>query len=60
MYVHLTAKGRALKKRLVPLAVDVNHVAVKGLSTADLLITRRVLLALIENLALEEAQDSNA
>jgi DNA-binding MarR family transcriptional regulator len=60
MYVHLTAKGRALKKRLVPLAVDVNHVAVKGLSKPDLLITRRVLLALIENLALEEAQDSNA
>jgi DNA-binding MarR family transcriptional regulator len=35
MYVHLTAKGRALKKRLVPLAVDVNHVAVKGLSKPD-------------------------
>jgi MarR family transcriptional regulator, organic hydroperoxide resistance regulator len=49
-----------MKKRLVPLAVDVNHVAVKGLSKPDLLITRRVLLALIENLALEEAQDSNA
>jgi len=60
MYVHLTAKGRALKKRLVPLAVDVNHVAVKGVSTTDLLITRKVLLALIENLALEEAQDGHA
>jgi DNA-binding MarR family transcriptional regulator len=59
MYVHLTAKGRALKKRLVPLAIDVNHVAVKGVSTADLLITRKVLLALIENLALEEAQDGH-
>jgi len=43
----------------VPLAIDVNHVAVKGVSTADLLITRKVLLALIENLALEEAQDSH-
>jgi DNA-binding MarR family transcriptional regulator len=58
MYVHLTAKGRALKKRLVPLAVDVNHVAVKGVSAANLLITRKVLLALIENLAHEEAQES--
>jgi len=57
--VHLTAKGRALKKRLVPLAIDVNHVAVKGVSTSDLLITRKVLLALIENLALDEAQDSH-
>ena len=56
MYVHLTAKGRALKKQLVPLAVDVNHVAVKGISKTDLLTTRKVLLKLIENLAQEEAQ----
>jgi DNA-binding MarR family transcriptional regulator len=56
MYVHLTAKGRALQKQLVPLAVDVNHVAVKGLSKTDLLTTRKVLLKLIENLAQDEAQ----
>jgi len=57
MYVHLTSKGRALKKRLVPMAEDVNHVAVKGVSKTDLLITRKVLLSLIENLAQEEAQE---
>jgi len=56
MYVHLTPKGKALKKVLVPLAVDVNHVAVHGVSTADLLTTRKVLLKVLENLALEESQ----
>lgn len=56
MYVHLTAKGRALKKQLVPLAVDVNHVAVSGISATDLLTTRKVLLKVLENLAFEEAQ----
>ena len=56
MYVHLTPKGKALKKVLVPLAVDVNHVAVRGISAADLLTTRKVLLQVLEHLALEEAQ----
>jgi MarR family transcriptional regulator, organic hydroperoxide resistance regulator len=56
MYVHLTSKGKALKKALVPLAVDVNHVAVHGVTQAELLTTRKVLLKVIENLAQEEAQ----
>ena len=56
MYVHLTVKGKSLKKLLVPLAVDVNHVAVQGVRMADLLTTRKVLLQVIENLAHEEAQ----
>jgi len=56
MYVHLTPKGKSLKKALVPLAVDVNHVAVHGINAADLVTTREVLLKVLENLALEEAQ----
>jgi DNA-binding MarR family transcriptional regulator len=56
MYVRLTPKGKALKKVLVPLAVDVNHVAVHSVSAADLLTTRKVLLKVLENLALEESQ----
>jgi DNA-binding MarR family transcriptional regulator len=56
MYVHLTVKGKALKKLLVPLAVDVNHVAVQGVRAADLLNTRKVLLQVIENLAHEEVR----
>jgi len=56
MYVHLTQTGKALKKRLVPLAVEVNHVAVHGVSEAELLTTRKVLLQVLENLALDETQ----
>ena len=56
MYVHLTPKGKALKKVLVPLAVDVNHVAMHGVSASDLNTTRKVLLKVLENLAMEEAQ----
>lgn len=51
VYVHLTAKGRALKEKLVPLAEEVNLIGVEGVSERDLATTRRVLLAIIENLA---------
>jgi hypothetical protein len=50
----LTAKGRALKAKLVPLAEDVNEVALRGVASADIAATRRVLLALVENLAADE------
>jgi DNA-binding MarR family transcriptional regulator len=56
IYVFLTTKGRHLKRRLVPLAEDVNRVAVRGVRSADIARTRAVLLALIENLAAEEAR----
>ena len=56
MYVHLTPKVKSLKKALVPLAVDVNHVAVHGINAAELVTKRKVLLKVLENLALEEAQ----
>ena len=32
VYVHLTAKGRALETKLVPLAEEVNKRAVKGVT----------------------------
>lgn len=54
VYVFLTAKGRALKSKLVPLAEDVNRVAIAGVRPADIAIMRSTLLALIENLAREE------
>lgn len=53
--VYLTAKGRALKAKLVPLAEEVNEVALRAVASADIAATRRVLLALIENLAGDEA-----
>lgn len=50
----LTPKGRALRKHLVPLAEAVNSVAVRNLKSADIAITRKVLLAIIENMAADE------
>ena len=54
VYVFLTPKGRALKDKLVPLAEDVNRVAARSVAAADIAVTRRTLLAVIENLAQEE------
>jgi len=57
--VFLTPRGRALEAKLVPLAKDVNAVAVRGLSAADLAQTRRILLALLDNLNADAAQPDN-
>lgn len=54
IYVHLTAKGRALEAKLVPLAEEVNHIALAGVSGRDARIARDVLMAMIENLAKRE------
>ena len=51
VYVYLTPKGRALKAKLVPLAVEVNDIAVRGVAAEDLAATRRVLAAMLENLS---------
>ena len=55
VYVFLTPRGRALKRELVPLAEEVNAVAARGVRKADIAVTRAVLLAIIENLAREDA-----
>jgi DNA-binding MarR family transcriptional regulator len=52
--VYLTRKGRALKNKLVPLAEEVNEVALRDVESADIAATRRTLLAFIENLAADE------
>lgn len=54
IYVFLTPQGRVLKSKLVPLAIDVNSAAVEGASDEDVAITRRTLLAILENLARDE------
>jgi MarR family transcriptional regulator, organic hydroperoxide resistance regulator len=51
VYVHLTAKGRALKKKLVPLAENVNEIGLRGLSARDRATVHRALMAIIDNLA---------
>jgi DNA-binding MarR family transcriptional regulator len=50
-YVTLTPLGRDLRQTLVPLAEEVNALALRGLSNADVAATRRTLLAMIDNLA---------
>jgi len=56
VHVFLTSRGRALKTRLVPLAEEVNEIAVRGVSAADVAATRRALLAMIENLARDDVE----
>ena len=51
IYVALTAHGRGLQAKLVPLAEEVNAKALTGLSANDVAAARRVLLTMIDNLA---------
>ncbi len=55
-YVFLTPKGAALKAKLVPLAEEVNDIAVRGMPAEHIAITRQTLLAMIRNLARDEAE----
>jgi len=59
VHVFLTPKGRALKAKLVPLAEEVNEIAVRGISAADVAATRRALLAMIENLARDDVESAS-
>jgi hypothetical protein len=58
VYVFLTPKGRLLKRKLVPLAEEVNRIAVENVNRKDIIMMRRVLLVMIENLARNEAQSN--
>jgi DNA-binding MarR family transcriptional regulator len=60
VHVFLTARGRSLKSKLVPLAEEVNRVAVTGVPPEEIALVRRALLALIENLAHDEAKSAVA
>lgn len=55
IYVSLTTKGKALKKKLVPLAEEVNALAMRGLKPGDVETTRRCLLVMLDNLANDAA-----
>lgn len=52
--IFLTPKGKALKKALVPLAEEVNEIAVKGVPARDIATTRKTLLAILRNMAQDE------
>lgn len=55
VYIFLTPKGRWLKGKLVPLAEEVNEIAVRGLAEREIAAVRHSLLTMIENLAADEA-----
>lgn len=59
VYVFLTPKGRALKDKLVPLAEEVNRVAVSDVPAEHIAATRQTLLAIIENLARDDAASAD-
>ena len=54
VYVFLTPKGHRLRDKLVPLAEEVNRIAVRNVPAADIATARAVLLAIIENLSRDE------
>jgi DNA-binding MarR family transcriptional regulator len=55
-HVFLTPKGRRLERLLVPLAVEVNRLAVERVPAATVAAARRTLLAILGNLACDEEQ----
>jgi DNA-binding MarR family transcriptional regulator len=60
IYIHLTAKGRLLKDKLVPMAEEVNNIGVRGIDAADVATTRRTLLSVLRNLARDEMESSTS
>ncbi len=50
VYVYLTATGRALKDKLLPLAEEVNAIAINELELDEVLVARKVLLKITANL----------
>ena len=58
MHVFLTRSGRALEKKLVPLAEEVNHISVAGSTEAQVQALRQLLLRMLENLAADAMASS--
>ncbi len=58
VFIQLTAKGRHLRSKLVPLAEEVNGIGIAGLKAADVAVTRQTLLAILSNLARDELESS--
>ena len=54
MIVSLSTRGRSLKKKLMPMVVEVNERALEGISASDIEITRRVLQQAYFNLTGDE------
>lgn len=57
MRIRLTAKGRKLRAELLPMVIEVNERALKGISKKDVETTRRVLMRTYTNL-ISEGEDA--
>jgi DNA-binding MarR family transcriptional regulator len=49
--VRLSAKGQALVRRLIPIALDLERVVSAGISSRNMVVTKRVLRRVYANLA---------
>ena len=58
VYVFLTPRGRALRKKLLPLAEEVNRIAVAGIPADEVALVSRIMAAVMANLARDEAHAS--
>lgn len=56
--VFLTARATALRAQIVARAQEVNRLVVAGIPAEDLAVTRRTLLAVIENLSRDAADEA--
>ena len=54
VHVFLSKTGRALRRKLEPLAPEVNELSVEGLSEEDVMTTRRVLITIAQRLVADE------
>lgn len=54
VYIHLTDTGKALRKHLLPLAEEINAIAISGLDQEEVRIARKVLTKIVENLSIDE------
>ena len=60
VHIYLTESGHALKAVLVPLAETVNGLGLGNLPDEDIAVARKVLLAIITNLARDVTGEGNA
>jgi len=56
IYIFLTPHGRSLREKLIPLAEEVNAVAVRTIRAPDVSALRGLLLTMIENLTEDEVE----
>jgi DNA-binding MarR family transcriptional regulator len=54
VYVHLTARAKRLKTKLMPYVAEVNEIGLNGLSPEEVVLVRRTLLKVMENFSRED------